>query len=87
MHPTFFNTAVIEDKNGPVVHGDSGPGTSCKSLDLLNHLIRCRHHHVILLVDEIVHCIDTMTPESATGNTMRHAILQEDKVVTIWIIF
>jgi len=46
MHPTIVIASAVEDKNGPLVRGDSGPGTTCKFPDLLHHLIRCRHRHV-----------------------------------------
>ena len=31
MHPTIFTASAVDDKRGPVVYGDSGPGTSCNS--------------------------------------------------------
>ena len=41
MHPTIAIATAVEDKNGPVVRGDSGPGNTCEFPDLSNHLIRC----------------------------------------------
>lgn len=46
MQPTIAIATAIEDKNGPLVRGDSGPVTSCKLPYLLDHLIQYRHYLV-----------------------------------------